>query len=245
MSHGFKGVVKRELAYYFSTPLAYVILFIFLFSAAILTFKERFFQICQADLRLFFDSLPVLFIFIVPAIGMRLISEERKSGTIELLLSFPVTVRAVVLGKYIAAWLFLAVGLILSFPVVITVNYLGNPDNIVILVGYAGAFLLAGCYLSISIFSSAITKNQVISFILSVSICAIFAFADYPSVLNILRLFLPMGLIEAFENMSFINHYESMRRGVIELRDFVYYIFFISGWITAAGIVLNERMGSR
>ena len=234
-------IMKRELRGYFSTPLAYVFLFVFLFFANFMTFRASFFEMRQADLRVFFDLLPVLFIFLVPAIGMRLWAEERKSGTIEMLFSLPVTVGQAIMGKFLAAWLFIGVAIFMTLPMVITVNYLGAPDNGVIVAGYAGAFLLAGCYLAVSLFCSTLSNSQVVSFILSVMLCTVFVFADYPSVLLVLQSFIPMPLIEALENMSFVVHFESIRRGVIEFRDVAFYALFIAGWIAAASIVLDGR----
>ena len=234
-------IMKRELRGYFSTPLAYVFLFVFLFFANFMTFRSPFFEARQADLRLFFDLLPVLFIFLVPAIGMRLWAEERKSGTIEMLFSLPVTVGQAVMGKFLAAWIFIGVALILTLPMVVTVNYLGTPDNSVIAAGYLGAFLLAGCYLSVSLFCSSLSSSQVVSFILSVMVCTVFVFADYPSVLVVLQSFLSAAMIEAIENLSFVVHFESIRRGVIEFRDLAFYVLFIAGWITASSIVLDGR----
>ncbi|MCK9275326.1 MAG: ABC transporter permease [Syntrophales bacterium] len=239
--HTIAAVMKRELKAYFSTPVAYVLLFVFLFFASFLTFRGRYFEVRQADLRIFFDMLPMLFIFLAPAIGMRLWSEERKTGTIELLFSMPVTVKQAVIGKYLAAWIFIGVALLLTFPLVITTNYLGNPDNFVIFTGYLGAFLLSGCYLVISIFCSSITSSQVISFIVSVMVCSIFVFADYPSMLNVLQTFLPAAMVEAVENMSFVVHFESIRRGVLEFRDISFYLLFITGWIAATCLMINER----
>ncbi|MBN1829331.1 MAG: ABC transporter permease [Deltaproteobacteria bacterium] len=241
MIGGFSAIAKRELKCYFSTPLAYVILFVFLVFASFLSFKGQFFEIRQADLRIFFDYLPILFIFLVPAIGMRLWAEERKTGTIELLFSLPVTVRGAVLGKFAAAWLFIGLALVFTFPLIVTVNYLGDPDNYVIAAGYAGAFLLAGCYLAVSIFASSLTRNQVIGFIVSVLLCSIFAFADYPSILNVLSTFLPLRAVEIVQNMSFIEHFESMRRGVIEFSDLAYDFILIAGWLAATTVVLDGR----
>ncbi|HET58419.1 MAG TPA: ABC transporter permease [Deltaproteobacteria bacterium] len=234
-------IMKRELQGYFSTPLAYVFLFVFLFFANFLTFRSPFFEARQADLRIFFDVLPVLFIFLVPAIGMRLWAEERKSGTIEMLFSLPVRVGEAVLGKFLAAWVFIGASLLLTFPMIVTVNYLGSPDNGVIAAGYLGAFFLSGCYLAVSMFCSSISSSQVVSFILSVMACTVFVFADYPSVLVVLQKFASPGMIEAVENMSFVVHFESIRRGVIEFTDITFYVFFIAGWISAACVVLHGR----
>ena len=175
--NSFLAVFKRELKSYFSTPLAYVFLVIFLFFSGYLTFRRGFYEVRQADMNLFFVNLPLLFVFMVPSTAMRLWAEERKGGTIELLFTLPITITQAVLGKFFAAWLFLGIALALTFPMVITVAYLGNPDVGLIFTGYLGSFLLAGGFLAIGCFFSAVSKNQVIAFVLSVVACAVRAFA--------------------------------------------------------------------
>ncbi len=239
--NSFWAVFKRELKSYFTTPLAYVFLVIFLFFSGYLTFKEGFFEMRQADMRTFFMNLPLLFIFMVPSVAMRLWAEERKVGTIELLFTLPVTITQAVLGKFFAAWIFLAIALALTFPMVITVCYLGNPDIGLIITGYLGSFLMAGGFLAIGCFFSAISKNQVISFVLSVVACAILVFAGMPTTLNYVSTFLPAGLVSAIEGMSFQSHFESIQRGVLNFTDISYFILLIIGWIAACGIVLDER----
>ncbi|HEX42959.1 MAG TPA: ABC transporter permease [Phycisphaerales bacterium] len=239
--NSFKAVFKRELKSYFTTPLAYVFLVIFLFFAGYLTFKQGFFEMRQADLRPFFQNLPLLFVFMVPSTAMRLWAEERKSGTIELLCTLPVTITQAVLGKFLAAWLFLTIALALTFPLVITVCYLGNPDIGLIITGYIGSVLMAGGFLAIGCFFSALSKNQVIAFVLSVVACAILVFAGMPTTLDYLSTFLPRGLVNAVESMSFQTHFDSIQRGVLELRDLSYFVLLIVGWITACGIILDER----
>ena len=183
---GFLAVLKRELKGYFATPVAYVFLVIFLFAAGLWPFIQKFFEIRQADLRLFFTNLPMLFMVFIPAVAMRLWAEERKSGSIELLLTLPITVPQAVLGKFFAAWAFLGIALLLTFPLPAVVVYLGEPDMGQIVTGYLGAFLMAGGFLAIGSFFSALTKNQVISFILSVVACAVLVFADNPTTLDYL-----------------------------------------------------------
>ncbi len=239
--NSFKAVFKRELKSYFTTPLAYVFLVIFLFFAGYLTFKQGFFEMRQADLRPFFQNLPLLFVFMVPSTAMRLWAEERKSGTIELLCTLPVTITQAVLGKFLAAWLFLTIALALTFPLVITVCYLGEPDMGLIVTGYIGSILMAGGFLAIGCFFSALSKNQVIAFVLSVVACAILVFAGMPTTLDYLSTFLPTGLVNAVESMSFQTHFDSIQRGVLELRDLSYFVLLIVGWITACGIILDER----
>lgn len=238
---GFLAVFKRELKSYFATPLAYVFLVIFLFFAGYLPFRQGFFEFRQADLRLFFMNLPLLFVFMVPSAAMRLWAEERKTGSIELLLTLPITVTQAVLGKFLAAWFFLVIALVLTFPMVITVCYLGNADIGLIITGYLGSFLMAGGFLAIGCFFSALSKNQVISFVLSVVACAVLVFAGMPTTMNYLSTFLPAGLVSAIEKMSFQVHFESIQKGVLEFKDLSYFILLIIGWITACSIVLDER----
>lgn len=242
--HSFWAVFKRELKSYFTTPLAYVFLVIFLFFSGYLTFKQGFFEAEQADMHAFFMNLPLLFIFMVPATAMRLWAEERKSGSIELLLTLPVTVVQAVLGKFFAAWVFLAIALALTFPMVITVCYLGEPDIGPMVAGYLGSWLMAGGFLAIGCFFSAVSKNQVISFVLSVVACAILVFAGMPTTLNYLSTFLPAGLISAIENMSLRQHFESIQRGVLQFSDLSYFVLLIIGWIAASTVILGERKAS-
>jgi ABC-2 type transport system permease protein len=242
--NGFSAVFKRELKGYFATPVAYVFLVIFLFFAGYLTFKEGFFEIRQADMRAFFTNLPLLFVFMVPSTAMRLWAEERKSGSIEVLLTLPITIPQAVIGKFIAAWCFLGIALLLTFPVPVTVCYLGDPDEGLIVTGYIGSFLLAGGFLAIGSFFSALSKNQVISFILAVVACAILVYAGTPTTLNYLSTVLPASAVSAVEGMSFQAHYDSVLRGVIEFRDISYFVILIVGWIAACSIILDERKAS-
>ncbi len=242
--NGFCSVFKRELKGYFATPVAYVFLVIFLFFAGYLTFKQGFFEIRQADLRTFFMNLPLLFIFMVPSTAMRMWSEERRTGSVELLFTLPITVPQAVLGKFFAAWAFLAIALILTFPVPATVIYLGDPDMGLIITGYIGSFLMAGSFLAIGSFFSALSKNQVISFILSVSACAILVYAGMPTTLNYLSTVLPAGVVRTIESFSIQDHFDSILKGVLEFRDLSYFILLIIGWIWASSVILNERKAS-
>ena len=239
--NSFLAVFKRELKSYFTTPLAYVFLVIFLFFSGYLTFKQGFYEMRQADMRAFFMNLPLLFVFMVPSTAMRLWAEERKVGSIELLFTLPITITQAVLGKFFAAWLFLAIALALTFPIVITVCYLGDPDVGLIITGYIGSLLMAGGFLAIGCFFSAISKNQVISFVLSVVACAVLVFAGMPTTLNYLSTFLPAGLVSAIEGMSFQIHFESIQRGMLRFKDLSYFLLLIVGWIAACSIVLDER----
>ena len=238
---GFKAVFKRELKSYFTTPIAYVFLVVFLFFSGYLTFKNGFFEIRQADMTAFFVNMPLLFAFLVPATAMRLWAEERKTGSIELLFTLPITVMQAVLGKFFAAWVFLLIALALTFPMVITVFYLGQPDVGLIITGYLGSILMAGGFLAVGCFFSALSKNQVISFVLSVVACAVLVFAGVPTTMNYLSTFLPAGLVTAVGNMSFETHFESIQKGVLEFRDVSYFLFLIVGWVAACAVVLEER----
>jgi ABC-2 type transport system permease protein len=238
---GFKAVFKRELRSYFTTPIAYVFLVVFLFFSGYMTFKNGFFEIRQADMTAFFFNMPLLFAFMVPATTMRLWAEERKSGSIELLFTLPITVTQAVLGKFFAAWVFLIIALALTFPMVITVFFLGNPDAGLIITGYLGTILMAGGFLALGCFFSALSKNQVISFVLSVVACAVLVFAGVPTTMNYLSTFLPAGLVSAVETMSLESHFESIQKGVLEFKDVSYFIILIIGWVTACTVVLEER----
>ena len=242
--HSFWAVFKRELKSYFTTPIAYVFLVIFLSFSAYLPFRQGFFEMRQADMRAFFMNLPLLFIILVPATAMRLWAEERRVGSIELLFTLPITVTQAVLGKFLAAWLFLAIALALTFPMPITVCYLGDPDTGLIITGYLGSLLMAGGFLAIGCFFSVVSKNQVISFVLSVVACAVLVFAGMPTTLNYLSTFLPAGLVSAIETMSFRTHFESLQKGVMEFKDISFFVLLIVGWIAAGSIVLDERKAS-
>lgn len=242
--HSFRAVLKRELKSYFTTPIAYVFLVVFLFFSGYLTFKRGFFEIRQADMSAFFANMPLLFVFLVPAVAMRLWSEERKSGSIELLLTLPITVTQAVLGKFFAAWLFLAIALALTFPMVITVCYLGSPDVGLIMTGYLASLLMAGAFLAVGGFFSALSKNQVISFVLSVVACAVLVFAGMPTTMNYLSTFLPAGLVAAIETFCLQTHYDSIQRGVLQFSDLSYFILLIAGWTAAGVVALEERMAA-
>jgi len=238
---GFTSVYKREVKSYFATPVAYVFLVIFLFFSAFLTFQSGFFEARQASLRPFFANLPLLFLFFVPAIAMRLWAEERRSNSIELLFTLPITTRQAVLAKFFAAWTVLALALVLTFPMVLTVAYLGDPDWGPIVAGYVGAVLLAGTYLAIGSFFSALTRNQVIAFILSVVACGAFLYAGSPSVLNFVAGTLSAGFAEAMELLSFQSRFESVQRGVLEVRDLAFFVLLGAGWLWANVLLLEER----
>ena len=235
-------IMKRELGSYFSTPLAYVFIVMFLMMSGISTFYiGRFFERGQADLISFFNFIPWLYLILVPAIAMGLWSEERKSGTIELLMTLPITVVQAVLGKFLAAWIFIGVALILTFPIWVTVNYLGEPDNGVILASYLGSWLMAGGFLAIGSCISATTKSQVVAFILTLVVCFIFVAAGFPMVQDAFTEWAPLWLVDGVSSLSFLTHFDAISRGVIDLRDLLYFLIMILCWLAATTIVINIK----
>ena len=235
-----KAIMKRELYGYFSTPVAYVFIVIFLFMSGIFTFYiGAFYERGQADLEPFFRFHPWLYLFLIPAIAMRLWSEERKSGTVELLMTLPVSLPEAVIGKFLAAWIFSGVALVLTFPMWITVNYLGNPDNTVILASYIGSFLMAGGFLAIGSCISALTKSQVIAFVISVVICFLFILSGFPMVLDFFTGWAPQALVDAIASLSFLTHFNSIQKGVIDLRDIIYFAVLITFWLYANVVTME------
>ena len=225
-------IFKREFQGYFATPIAYVFMGVFVALAGVFTmYIGGFFIRAQADLTVFFGFHPWLYLFLIPALAMRLWAEERRAGTIELLLTLPVTMTQAVMGKFLAAWLFTAVALALTFPVWITVNYLGDPDNGVILAGYLGSLLMAGAYLAIGSCISALTRNQVIAFVVSAAVCLLFVLSGYPLVLDVFSAWAPPFLVETVSSFSFLGHFEDIIKGVIDLRDLVYFASLIALWL--------------
>ena len=235
-------IAGRELRSYFATPLAYVFIVIFLAMMGVFTFYlGGFYERGQADLTPFFGFHPWLYLFLVPAIAMRLWAEERKSGSIELLMTLPVTMWQAVLGKFLAAWLFIAVALALSFPIWITVNYLGDPDNGIIVAAYLGSLLMAGGFLAIGACISAANRNQVVAFIVTVVICFLFMLAGFPLVLNFFSGWLPTAMLDAISGLSFLTHFNSLSKGVLDIRDVLYFLLVIAAWLYANVIVLDLR----
>ena len=240
-----KAIVKRELGGYFTSPIAYVFLVIFLLLTGFFTFTVgNFFERGEASLVSFFTWHPWLFLFLVPAAGMRLWSEERRLGTMELLLTLPITTWQAIVGKFLASWAFLALALLLTFPVVITVNYLGDPDNGVIIAGYFGSLLLAGAYLAISCMTSALTRNQVISFIVSVMICLFLILAGYTPVTDLLTKWANPVVVEVIAAFSVMTHFEGFQRGVLDLRDVLFFVSVMGFALFTTGVVIrNQRAG--
>lgn len=235
-------IFRREMSAYFATPVAYVFIVMFLILAGAFTFYlGNFYERGQADLDPFFTFHPWLYLFLVPAVSMRLWAEERKSGSIELLMSLPVTVYEAVLGKFLAAWCFCAVALALTFPIWVTVNYLGDPDNGVIVAGYIGSWLMAGGFLAIGSCMSALTRNQVVAFILSVVVCFGFLLSGLPMVMNLFTGWAPQALLDTIANFSFLTHFADISRGVIDIRDLVYFLLVMLLWLVATTIVLDMK----
>ena len=235
-------IFRRELAGYFATLLAYVFIVIFLVMAGVLTFfLGNFFERGQADLVPFFGFHPWLYLVLIPALSMRLWAEERKSGTIELFLTLPIRMTEAVVGKFLAAWCFAGIALLLTFPFWVTVNVLGAPDNGVILASYIGSFLLAGAMLAIGAAISSATKNQVIAFVVTAAIAFLFIAAGSSVVLGVLRDWAPEWLLRTVAAMSFLDHFEAITRGVIDLRDVVYFLSFILAFLGANAILVDLK----
>jgi ABC-2 type transport system permease protein len=235
-------IAKRELKGYFATPLAYVFIVIFLALMGVFTFYlGGFYERGQADLAPFFNYHPWLYLFLVPAIAMRLWAEERNSGSIELLMTLPVTTLQAVVGKFAAAWLFTGVALALTFPIWLTVNYLGDPDNGVIAAGYVGSLLMAGAFLAIGACISSANRSQVVAFIITVVVCFVFLLSGFPLVLDAFSGWAPQAVVDAVASLSFLTHFSALSKGVIDLRDVIYFLLVIAAWLYANTIVLELK----
>lgn len=236
------SVFRREFAAYFATPLAVVFLVIFLVLAGAFTFYlGNFYESGQADLQPFFSFHPWLYLLLAPAVAMRLWAEERKSGTLELLLTLPLTLWQAVLGKFLAAWAFLGLALALTFPMWITVAWLGDPDHGVILASYLGSWLMAGAFLAIGGALSAATRSQVVAFILSVVVCLLLLLAGFPLALDVVRGWAPLPLVDAVAGLSFLTHFQAITRGVLDLRDVVFFLLCIGAWLLATVLVIDLK----
>ena len=235
-------IAKRELNAYFGTGLAYIFAIIFVaLTGAFAFFIGNFFERGQADLVSFFQYHPWLYLLLVPAVAMRLWAEERKTGTIELLMTLPISIGEAILGKFLAAWVFIGFALILTFPMWITVNYLGSPDNGIIFASYIGSFLMAGAFLAIGSCISALTKNQVIAFIVASTLCFLFVMSGSELVLNSFRGWAPRVLIDAISSLSFLMHFDRIVRGVIPLSSLFFYLSLIAFFLFANAIVVEQR----
>jgi ABC-2 type transport system permease protein len=238
-----KTIAKRELGAYFSSPLAYVFIIVYLVLLSALTFgwPPTIWTRGQASLSgSFFPWHPLLYLFFVPAIGMRLWAEERRVGTLELLLTMPITPWQAIVGKFLASWIFLGLALLLTFPIVVSVNYLGNPDNGVILASYVGSWLMAGAYLAISCITSAMTRTQVVSFVVSFIICLVLLLAGFEPVLNWVR-DLSSTLTEIIASFSFITHFEAFEKGVVDSRDVIFFLSIIGFSLFATSVILRSH----
>jgi ABC-2 type transport system permease protein len=240
-----RTIARRELAAYFESPVAYVFLVIFLLLAGFFTFTfGGFFERGEASLGAFFGWMPWLFLFLVPAAGMRLWSDERRLGTIELLLTLPVTTGQAIIGKFLASWLFLAIALALTFPVVITANVLGDPDNGVIACGYVGSVLLAGAYLALSCMTSALARSQVVSFILAVMLCLILILVGFNPVTDLLARWASPSVVESIAGFSVLTHFDGLQKGVIDTRDVLYFLsVIVFALFTTDVIIRSHRAG--
>lgn len=239
-----KALYKKELTGYFHSPVAYVFLVIFLLATVGTTFfLGRFFESNQASLERFFLFHPWLYLFLIPAVGMGLWAEERAQGTLEVLFTLPIGIGEAVAAKFLAAWSFIGLALLLTFPMVVTVVYLGSPDLGVIFGAYLGSFLMAGGYLAITSLTSALTRNQVIAFIVSVILCFGMVLAGWGLFTDLLSQFLPLWLTEGLSRFSFTTHYESLAKGVVDLRDLVFFFSLIFGGLAATALVLEHKKG--
>ena len=239
-----KSLFFKEFTSYFKTPLGYVFLVIFLFGIGYLTFEPgrgSFFLMRKASLTPFFKYIPWMFLFLIPAVSMKLWAEERRSGTIELLLTMPINVKQAVLTKFFASWAFIGMALLGTTPMIFTVGYLGAPDFGVIFLGYFASFLMAGTLLAIGGFFSALTKNQVVAFILSVVICFFLIMAGSPPVLEFVSTLLPKYFADLLESMSILNHFEMMERGILSLSHFWFFAVMIVCWLYASIVLLEEN----
>ncbi len=240
--NGLWPVFKRELAGYFITPVAYVFIVIFLFLAGVFTFQlGRWYETGQADLGAFFNFHPWLYLFLIPAVAMRLWAEERKSGTIELLFTLPVSQAGAVIGKFLAAWAFTLFALALTFPIWITVNYLGKPDNGVIVAGYVGSGLMAGAFLSVGAAVSAATRSQVIAFVITIVLCLGFLLAGYAPVLDFFKGWAPPVVVDAIASCSFLTHFEAISKGVLDVRDVLFFVSMIAVALFANAVILDMK----
>ena len=236
------AVMRRELRSYFVTPVAYVFLVIFLVLAGILTFYAGdFYDRGIADLQPFFVMHPWLYLILVPAVSMRIWAEEAKSGTLELLLTLPMTLWQAMLGKFLAAWFFVGLALLLTFPIWITVNYLGSPDNGIIVAGYIGSWLMAGAFLAIGACLSTLTSSQVVAFILTAVVCVLLILVGQAEVVDFFQGTLPRKLVNGVAHLSMLRHYEAIARGVLDVRDIIYFVLTIAAWLTAGVLVLDLK----
>lgn len=240
----FLAVLRREFAAFFTTPLAYVFVLIFLAMSGVFAFRlGGFYERGQADLWVFFNYHPWLYLFLVPALSMRLWAEERGTGSIELLLTLPVRIWQTVTAKFLAAWFFCGLALAMTFPMWLTVNYLGQPDNGVIFAAYFGSWLMAGGFLAIGCCLSAFTRNPVIAFILTAVICFLFVLAGHQVFIGVFSSWAPSVIVDAIVSLGFLSHFEAASRGVIALQDVLYYLSLVAVWLAAATLAIARSQG--
>ncbi len=235
-------LTKRELFHYFATPVATVFVVIFIALNALAAFQmAQLFEVGQATLTSFFNMQPWLYLFFIPALTMRLWAEERKSGSIELLLTLPISTAQAVIAKFLATWLFAGIALIGTMPLWITINYLGDPDNGVILASYLGSWLMSAGFIAIGQCLSATTRNQVIAFVVSVVVCFVFVFIGAPALLEAFTQWLPTRAIDALSALSFSGHFQNIARGVLDLRDVLFFIVMSTAWLLATWAVVERN----
>lgn len=240
--NGIKAILYKELYSYFTTPIAYIFIAVFLFASSAFTFYiGSFYERGQADLQTFFMWHPWLFLFLIPAISMRLWSEEHKTGTSELLMTLPIPTWHLVVGKFLAAWIFTAVAILFTLPIWISVSYLGDPDHGVILASYIGSFLMAGGYLAIGSSISALTNNQIIAFVVSIVVCFIFTLSGFPLVLNFFESFAPQFLLDTVASFSFLTNFDNITKGLLDLKSIIYFIALIILWLSINNLILTFR----
>src|SRR5438477_6372562 len=237
-----RTIAKRELGGYFASPVAYVFIVIFLLLCGFFTFMlGGFFERREASLISFFVWHPWLYLFLVPAVGMRLWSEERRLGTMELLLTMPITAWQAIVGKFLASWAFLLLALVLTFPVVLTVNFLGNPDNGVIFCAYVGSSLMAGAYLAISCITSAMTRTQVVSFIIAVVVCLFLILAGFPPVINFIQQLFSARAADFVSSLSVMTHFENFQKGILDSRDILFFLSVIGFSLFTTSVILRTH----
>jgi ABC-2 type transport system permease protein len=242
MSRHIFTIARREIVGFFASPVGFVFIVIFLLLSGFFTFMVAgFFEGGEANLLAFFTWHPWLYLFLVPAVAMRMWSEERRMGTMELLLTMPISPWEAIIGKFLAAWAILGMALLLTFPVVLTVNYLGSPDNGVIIAGYIGSLLMAGAYLAIGSMTSAMTRNQVVSFIVALVICLFLILVGFAPITDLLVTWTPPWLVEGVAGFSFLTHFQSIQKGVLDTRDVLYFFSVIVFALFTTGVIIRAH----
>lgn len=245
MVAAFKAIFLRELRSFIEAPIALIVAIVFLILAQSVNFYlGNFFENERAHLDVFFSFHPWIYLFFMPAIAMRLWAEERQQGTIELLLTWPLPLTSIVLGKFFASWVFVGLVLCLTFPIWISVNYLGNPDNGVILASYLASFLMAGSYLAICLCMSVLTRNQIIAFVLGAALCTFFVVLGWPIALDLFSDILPILLLESLAGMGFLTHFDGILLGIINLSDIVFFFVHIIFWLSVAILLIDWQTGA-